>query len=99
EMARKILMYIIEQKNPTRTDIANSRRISAACVSWHVGRLIDLQIISEIKDGRCKLYQLGNNDPKLIITLLRNYYPNIWNKWSMRVVEMFLSVSDSTETG
>jgi predicted transcriptional regulator len=97
ETARKILMYIIEQKNPTQTDIVNSVRISARSVSWHVGRLINLQIIREIKDGRYKRYQLHGTDPNFIITLLRNYYPSIWDKWSMRVVEMFLSLSGGKE--
>jgi predicted transcriptional regulator len=80
ETARKILMFIIEQKNPTQKDIVNNVRISARSVSWHVGRLIDLSIIRVI-----------------IITLLRNYYPSIWDKWSIRVVGMFLSLSDSND--
>ena len=96
ETARKILMFIIEQKSPTQTDIVNSVRISARSISWHVGRLIALKMIREIKDGKYKRYQL-QDDAKDILTLLRSYYPNVWDKWSMRVVEMFLSLSISTE--
>jgi predicted transcriptional regulator len=97
ETARKMLLFIIEQKNPTQTDIANSLKISARSASWHVGRLIDLKIIREIKDVRYKRYQIYESDPKYIITLLRNYYPSIWDKWSIRVVEMFLSLSSDRE--
>jgi predicted transcriptional regulator len=97
ETARKILLFIIEQKNPTQTDIMNSVRITGRSASWHVGHLIDLKIIREIKDARYKRYQLYESDPKYIITLLRNYYPSIWDKWSIRVVEMFLSLSSSRE--
>jgi len=97
ETARKILMFILEQKSPTQTDIVNSVRISARSISWHVSRLIALKIITEIKDGKYKRYQLHENDTKYILTLLRNYYPSIWDKWSMRVVEMFLSLSTSKE--
>ena len=96
ETARKILMFIIEQKSPTQTDIVNSVRISARSISWHVGRLIALKMIREIKDGKYKRYQL-QDDAKDILTLLRSYYPNVWDKWSMRVVEMFLSLSSSRE--
>ena len=96
ETARKILMFIIEQKSPTQTDIVNSVRISARSISWHVGRLIALKMIREIKDGKYKRYQL-QDDAKDILTLLRSYYPNIRDKWSMRVVEMFLSLSSSRE--
>ena len=98
ETARKILMLIVEQKNPTQTDIVNSIGISARSVSWQVGRLIDLRIIREVKDGRFKRYKLHECDPRFIITLIRNYYPSIWDKWSIRVVEMFLSLSTSRET-
>jgi predicted transcriptional regulator len=97
ETARKILIFILEQKNPTQTDIVNSVRISPRSISWHVGRLVALKIITEIKDGKYKRYQLHENDPKYILTLLRNYYPSLWDKWSMRVVEMFLSLSISRE--
>ena len=96
ETARKILMFIIEQKSPTQTDIVNSVRISARSISWHVGRLIALKMIREIKDGKYKRYQL-QDDAKGILTLLRSYYPSVWDKWSMRVVEMFLSLSSSRE--
>jgi predicted transcriptional regulator len=92
ETARNILMFIIEQKNPTQTDIVNSVRISARSISWHVGRLIALKMIREIKDGKYKRYQIQDG-AKDILTLLRSYYPSVWDKWSMRVVEMFLSLS------
>lgn len=97
ETARKILMFIIEQKNPSQTDIVNSVRISARSVSWHVRRLIDLRIVNEIKEGRYKRYELRDSDPNYILTLLRNYYPSIWDKWSIRVVEMFLSLSGKSD--
>jgi len=97
ETARKILMFIIEQKSPTQTDIVNNVRISTSSVGWHVGRLIDLAIIREIKDRRYKRYQLQDSNPSNIIKLLRNYYPNIWDMWSIRVVEMFLSLSDGKD--
>jgi len=97
EIARKILMFIIERKSPTQIDIVNSVRISARSASWHVGRLIDLDIIREFRDGKYKRYQLHENDPKYIITLLRNYYPNVWDKWSIRVVELFLSLSSGRD--
>jgi predicted transcriptional regulator len=72
ETARKILMFILEQKSPTQTDIVNSVRISASSISWHVRRLTDTKIIKETKDGRYKRYQLHESDPMYILTLLRN---------------------------
>ena len=97
ETARKILMVIIEQKSPTQTDIVNSVKISARSISWHVGRLVALKIITEIKYGKYKRYNLHENDAKNVLRLLKSYYPNVWDKWSMRIVEMFLSLSISRE--
>ena len=100
ETAREILLFVIEQKNPTQTDIVNTMGISAASVNWHIRRLIAFKIIYEIKDRRYKRYQLtgGNrNYSKSIVDLLKNYYPSIWDNWSNRLAEMFLSLSRREE--
>jgi uncharacterized Fe-S cluster protein YjdI len=65
ETARKILMIIIEQKSPRQTDIVNTVSISARSIGWHVGRLIDLKIIREIKTL--------NNNNKAIRDKRRDY--------------------------
>jgi predicted transcriptional regulator len=96
ETAREILMLIIERKDPTQLVIANSIGISSAAVNWHIRRLIDQKIIKELKEGKYKQYQLNRN-PKHILALLRSYYPNIWDKWSNRLIELFLSFSSSSE--
>ena len=94
ETAREILMFIMERKNPTQTDIVNSIGISAASVNWHVRHLIDFKIIEGAKKGKYTRYQLSHSgDSKNIVTLLKNFYPSIWDKWSDRLAEMFLSLS------
>jgi predicted transcriptional regulator len=94
ETAREILMFIIERKNPTQSDIVNEIGISAASVNWHVRRLIAFKIIEEVREGKYKRYQLYDlDDSKYIVALLKNYYPSIWDKWSNRLAEMFLSLS------
>jgi predicted transcriptional regulator len=97
ETTREILMLIIEQQAPTQTDIVNSIGISAASVNWHIRHLIDFKLIEEIKEGKYKRYQLHDRDTssRYIATLLRNYFPNIWDRWSNRLVEIFLSLSRS----
>jgi predicted transcriptional regulator len=100
ETPRQILMFIIEQKNPTQTDIVKTIKISAASVNWHIRRLISFKIIYETRDGKYKRYQLtgGNtNYSKYIVSLLKNYYPSIWDNWSNRLAEMFLSLSTKEE--
>jgi hypothetical protein len=55
-------------------------------------RLIKLGLVLEQKDGKFKRYTLGI-DTKHIVSLMKNYHPNIWNRWSDRLAEMFLSLS------
>jgi len=91
ETAREILMIILEKK-PTQTDIANIIKISGASVNWHIKRLVELGLVLEQKEGKFKRYTLGI-DSKNIVSLMKNYHPNIWNRWSNRLAEMFLSLS------
>jgi len=91
ETAREILMTILEQ-HPTQTDIANIIKISSASVNWHIKRLVELGLVVEQKDGKFKRYVLGI-DSKHIVSMMKNYHPNLWNRWSNRLAEMFLSLS------
>jgi hypothetical protein len=87
-------MFIIERKNPTQLDIVGKIGISSASANWHVKRLIAFKIIDEVREGKYKRYQLHDfDDSKYIVALLKNYYPGIWDKWSNRLAEMFLSLS------
>ena len=97
ETTRQILMYIVEQKSPTQTDIVNSVGISASSVNWHMKRLVEFRLVEEIKEGKYKRYQLHDRkvSSKYITALMRNYYPAIWEKWSDRLIEIFLSFSGS----
>lgn len=89
---REILLYIIERKDPTQTDIVNSIKISHASVNWHTQRLLSLGIINEVREGKYKKYYFIGN-PMNVVELLKNYHPSLWNKWSNRLAEMFLSLS------
>jgi predicted transcriptional regulator len=95
ETSREVLMFVIEQKNPTQTDIIKSG-ISNTSVSWHVRRLLELDIIEENREGKYKRYSLRVN-PKDVAALLKNYYPNIWDRWTSRLTEMFLSFYEKEE--
>jgi predicted transcriptional regulator len=97
ETARQVLMFIVEQQAPTQTDIVNSIGISASSVNWHLKRLIEFKLVEEIKEGKYKRYQLQDRkvSSKYITALMRNYYPAIWEKWSDRLIDIFLSISRS----
>src|SRR3977135_2848609 len=58
ETTREIVMVIVEQKNPTQKDVVRKIGISSAAINWHTRRLINLNIIYEIREGKYKRYQL-----------------------------------------
>jgi predicted transcriptional regulator len=95
ETTRQIMMFIVEQQVPTQTDIVNSIGISPSSVNWHMRRLVAIGLIEEIKEGKYKRYQLQDRkiSSKYMVTLMRNYYPAIWEKWSDRLIDIFLSMS------
>ena len=97
ETAREIIMFIIERTNPTQTDLVKRLEISAASVSLNLGKLIELGLINEIKDGKFKRYVLLE-DPKIIVRLMKNYQTGIWNRWSNTLSEMFISLAREDET-
>ena len=99
ETDREIIFSIIENVNPTQTDIKRALRISSSAINWHLRRLIDSEIIVEERDRKYKRYRLSSKvNSSYIGNLLKNYYPNIWDKWSNRLAEMFLSLSSSKKT-
>ena len=96
ETAREILMFIIEQKYPSQSEISKHIAISSPSVSWQIKRLQDYGIIEEIREGKFKRYKL-HGDSKQFVALLKNYYPGIWNRWSSRLAEIFLSLSQGAD--
>lgn len=92
DSAREILLYIIEKKNPTQTEIANNIKISSGTANWHLTRLLDYGIIYEYREGKFKRYSLKGK-PDTVIKLLQNYHTSKWNQWSNTLAELFLSLS------
>ncbi|HXX06329.1 MAG TPA: winged helix-turn-helix transcriptional regulator [Candidatus Bathyarchaeia archaeon] len=92
ENARDILLLIIEKKNPTQTDIVNGIKISAGTANWHISKLLELNIIREEREGKFKRYSFNGN-PGILVNMMKNYHTSIWNTWSARMAELFISAS------
>ena len=92
ETAREILMFIIEHKHPSQTEISKHIGISSPSTSWQIKLLRDYRVLYEITEGKFKRYRL-HGDSQQFVALLKNYYPSIWNRWGNRLAELFLSLS------
>jgi predicted transcriptional regulator len=99
ETARDILLFIITRKNPTQTDLIRLTGITASSMNWHISRLLELNLIHESRSGKYKRYRLAA-DPNIIIEIIRNYRPGIWDRWNGRLTEvvLFLSGEDRNDT-
>ena len=96
ETAREILMFIMEKKNPIQIEIVDRIKISAAAVNWQIARMTEMGIITELREGKYKRYSLAR-DSSDIVALMKNYHPNVWDKWINRIAETFLSLSKDGE--
>jgi predicted transcriptional regulator len=93
---REMLLFIIEQKNPTKLDIVNHFHFSYSTATWYIEKLITFDLIIERKTGKFTRYFVNNNFKTIpvIIKLLQNHYSGIWNIWANRLAEFFLLLSD-----
>jgi predicted transcriptional regulator len=98
---RKILLFIIEKKNPTKNEIVSYLNISYSSINWHLERLIAYKMIIEKKDGKSTRYSINNKYDNVhkIIKLLQNHYRSIWDSWANRLAEMFILLSDTNDDG
>ncbi len=92
DSAREILLFIIERKNPTQTDIVENIKISSGTANWHLIRLLEYGIITEEREGKFKRYHLKGK-PDVVIKLLQNYHASRWNSWSNKLAELFLDAT------
>jgi predicted transcriptional regulator len=96
ETAREILLYIMEKKSVNQNEVAGNIGISASSVNWHMKRLSSVRIVTISKSGKHVIYELDIN-PIVVVKLLKNYHPKIWDRWSDRVAEMFLTLPETNE--
>ena len=93
EAPRDIILFLMENPGASQGEIATHKGFSAPTIYWHMSRLIESGLVTSHKEGKyVKYYVQGNL--KDITTILKMYYPSIWSKWSNRLAELFLDISN-----
>src|SRR5215472_5760069 len=92
---RNILLYLLENSGASQKGLAQHTGFAAATVSWHMSRLIEFGIVYSTKKGKFVKYYI-RGDIVDLVTLLKSYYPSIWDKLSGRLAELFLGVIYAT---
>lgn len=62
---RSIVMYLIQNGSATHKDIANGIGLSSSTVSWHMKRLIELQVVQTEYSGKYTVYSLTDRNKVL----------------------------------
>lgn len=94
--SRQILFFIIEQKNPTQTQITQKLNVRSPSIHWHLRRLLKLKIIQEVRDGKFKRYTIDTKSIcyTQIMVLVKKYYYTLWQKWSEGLDDMLSLYED-----
>jgi predicted transcriptional regulator len=71
ETTRHILLFLLEESTARNRAIAEKLGVSPPTVSWHVSRLVENEIVSEVEDGRTTYYTVADED--LTMQLLVRY--------------------------
>jgi predicted transcriptional regulator len=96
ETAREIIMIILEKRDPTQAEIAKHVGIAASSINWHLKRIEETGIIEHVQEGKFKKYKLRISTQQ-VISIMKNYHPNLWSKLSNRLAEMFFVMSTENE--
>lgn len=62
---RSIVVYLIQNGSATHKDIANGIGLSSSTVSWHMKRLIELQVVQTEYSGKYTVYSLTDRNKVL----------------------------------
>lgn len=84
---RNIIMYLIQHEPATHRDIANGIGLSSSTVSWHMKRLIELQVVQTEFSGKYKIYCLRDRNNVLIN--LGKCKSTTWNSMVNNMVDVF----------
>lgn len=88
ESIRKIILFILTNKNSYHEDIVRSVSLSPSTVSWHIKKLLSSGTIEQIKEGRKTSYKLLINEEE-IIKLLVAYKESFLDSLVNKTIEMW----------
>lgn len=88
---RELLLHIIEKPNSGQDELARAISVSQPTVSWHLKRLVNMGIVQRKQDGRTIRYLVSGERVTDIATFIRSYHPTVWERWSSRLADIFIS--------
>lgn len=90
---RELLLSMIEKPDSGQEELARAAAVSQPTVSWHLKRLVQLGIVEKRQSGRNVTYSVAAADAAEIATFIRSYHASVWERWSGRLADIFISYS------
>jgi len=90
---RELLLHIIAAPGCSQEDLASSLGLSAPSISWNMKRLVQLGLVEQQQKGRFASYRVIGNAGE-IAEFVRSYHPGVWDRWSSRLTEIVLALSE-----
>ncbi|NNL58765.1 MAG: winged helix-turn-helix transcriptional regulator [Nitrosopumilus sp.] len=87
ESPRSIILYLLQHEPSTHQDIAKRVELSSSTVSWHMKRLLELNIVESEYSGKYTLYHLTNREN--VLENLRKCKSTTWNSMINNMVDVF----------
>ncbi|MHA7734033.1 winged helix-turn-helix transcriptional regulator [Nitrosopumilus sp. S6] len=84
---RSILMYLLQHEPSTHQEIAKGIGLSSSTVSWHMKRLMGLNVIESEYSGKYTLYHLANKEN--VLENLRKCKSTTWNSMVNNMIDVF----------
>jgi predicted transcriptional regulator len=92
EVERELVLYLIQNPGATQKDVAEFANVSPATIHWHIKKLKESGLVEAKHEGTFVRYSV-NGDNEEIISLIKRYHQNIWEKWASRLADLVTDAS------
>ncbi len=84
---RNIVIFLIQHEPSTHQEIANGVGLSSSTISWHMKRLIELQVIQTEYSGKYTVYRLI--DRNNVLSNINKCKSTVWNTMVGNMTDLF----------
>ncbi|NJE61210.1 winged helix-turn-helix transcriptional regulator [Thermococcus sp. 21S7] len=91
ENMREIIMYLIANPDPTQSELCEELGLSPSSANYYIGKLGELGLVKSVRDGKFVRYHF-TGDVDLFIKMIRNYHPSLLDRWTDRMLDIFLEL-------
>jgi predicted transcriptional regulator len=95
---RDLILHLLECPGSSQEHLSTSLGLSPPSISWNMKRLIQLGLVVKQREGRFASYTVVGDSAE-IARFVRSYHPGVWARWSSRLAEVVIALSDQGTTG